>query len=119
MEVANRGKRSIGIDLSTEGGRQTLYKLVGSADVFLTSLRSRARRKLGIQPEDIQKLNPSIIYGRGTGYGLLGPHAEKGGYDWPVTWCRGGIAHRMTPPGAEPPTMVVLAAKDRCMSSND
>ncbi len=105
MEAANRGKRSVGIDLSTPGGRETLYHLLKDADVFLTSLRTRARQKLGIEPQDIQKINPKIVYGRGTGYGLRGPDAEKGGYDWPSTWCRGGIADRMTPPGGEPPSM--------------
>ena len=105
MEVANRGKRSVGLDLGTPGGRETLYKMVETADVFLTSLRTRARKKLGIEPEDIRKIKPDVIYGRGTGYGLRGPDAEKGGYDWPSAWCRGGIAHRMTPAGGEPPFM--------------
>jgi len=105
MEVANRGKRSVGLDLNTPGGKDVLYKMVESADVFLTSLRTRARKKLGIEPGDICKINPDVIYGRGTGYGLKGPDTEKGGYDWPSAWCRGGIAHRMTPPTGEPPFM--------------
>lgn len=105
MEVANRGKRSVGIDLNTEGGRETLYKLVASADVFLTSLRTRARKKLGIEPEDLLKIKPDLIYGRGTGFGLQGPDANKGGYDEPVTWCRAGISARMTPPDGHPPAM--------------
>lgn len=105
MEVANRGKRSVGVDLNTEDGRETLYKLVASADVFLTSLRSRARKKLQIEPEDLLRHKPDLIYGRGTGYGLLGPDAQKGGYDEPVTWCRAGISARMTPPDGAPPAM--------------
>lgn len=105
MEVANRGKRSIGIDLNTEGGRETLHRLVETADVFLTSLRTPARRKLGIEPEDLLKIKPDLIYGRGTGYGLRGPDADKGGYDEPATWCRAGISARMTPPGGFPPAM--------------
>ena len=105
FEVGNRGKRSVGIDLTTDAGRATLYRLVEGADVFLTSVMSDARRKLGIEPDDIMRRNPRIIYGRGTGQGLRGPDADKGGYDWPSAWCRAGIAHRMTPPGGEPPFM--------------
>lgn len=117
MEVANRGKRSIGIDLATEGGRETLYRLVKDADVFITSLRTPARKKLGIEPEDIQAIKPDIIYGRGTGYGITGPDAEKGGYDWPSAWCRGGIAHRLTPPGGEPGAMPASVG-DICGGTN-
>jgi crotonobetainyl-CoA:carnitine CoA-transferase CaiB-like acyl-CoA transferase len=105
FEVGNRGKRSIGLDLSIPEGREVLMDLVDGSDVFLTSMMRDARRKLEIEPEDILGRNPSIIYGRGTGQGLVGPDADKGGYDWASTWCRTGIAYRMTPPGGEPPFM--------------
>jgi crotonobetainyl-CoA:carnitine CoA-transferase CaiB-like acyl-CoA transferase len=105
FEVGNRGKRSIGLDLSVPEGREVLMDLVDGSDVFLTSMMRDARRKLEIEPEDILGRNPSIIYGRGTGQGLVGPDADKGGYDWASTWCRTGIAYRMTPPGGEPPFM--------------
>src|SRR5690554_4914704 len=51
FETGNRGKRSIALDLNQEAGRQQLYRLIESADVFLTSLRADARAKLGRSEE--------------------------------------------------------------------
>jgi crotonobetainyl-CoA:carnitine CoA-transferase CaiB-like acyl-CoA transferase len=105
FEVANRGKRSIGLDLGKPAGREILDELIEGCDVFLTSFMADARKKHRIEPDDIFAVNPKCIYARGTGHGLRGPDAHVGGYDWASTWCRGGIAHRMTPPGGEPPMM--------------
>jgi crotonobetainyl-CoA:carnitine CoA-transferase CaiB-like acyl-CoA transferase len=69
IEVPNRGKRSIGINLASEGGRELLLKLAAESDVFLTSFLPQVRRKLGIDLEDIRKVNPDIIYVRGSGHG--------------------------------------------------
>jgi formyl-CoA transferase len=102
FEAGNRGKRSIALDLHQEAGREILYRLVKDADVFTTNLRKDARQKLGIEPEDLLKLNPRLIYARGTGYGLKGPFAAQGGFDNPSTWVRAGMAYLQTKPGQEP-----------------
>ncbi len=103
FETANRGKRSIALDLNQEAGRQHLYRLIETADVFLTNMRSEPRRKLGIEPDDLIKLNPSLIYARGTGYGLHGKMANDGGFDYPTAWCRSGAAFMQTLPEQMPP----------------
>jgi crotonobetainyl-CoA:carnitine CoA-transferase CaiB-like acyl-CoA transferase len=103
FEAGNRGKRSLALDLTKQEGRDILYRLVKDADVFTTNLRADARRKLGIEPADLFKINPKLIYARGTGYGLKGPFAAQGGFDFPSTWCRGGLAYIQTLPGREPP----------------
>jgi crotonobetainyl-CoA:carnitine CoA-transferase CaiB-like acyl-CoA transferase len=103
FEAGNRGKRSIGLDLHQEAGREILYRLVKDADVFTTNLRADARRKLGIEPDDLFKLNPRLIYARGTGYGREGPYASQGGFDGPTTWCRGGLSYLASKPGRESP----------------
>ncbi len=103
FEAGNRGKRSVALDLTQPEGRALLHKLIATADVFITNLRADARQKLGIEPEDVQKLNPTIIYARGTGYGLQGAMANDGGFDYPSSWCRSGSGYMQTPPGAEPP----------------
>lgn len=103
FESGNRGKRGVALDLGKEAGREQLYRLLDSADVFITSLRADAREKLGIQPDQVLKRNPKIIYGRGTGYGLRGPMANHGGFDYPTAWCRAGAAYKQTLPGGEPP----------------
>ena len=98
MELPNRGKRSVGLDLGTEEGRKLLLELSATADVFLTNFRPQARRKLGIDVEDIRAVNPSIIYVRGSGQGQRGPDAEMGGYDGSTFWGRGGPADIISDP---------------------
>jgi crotonobetainyl-CoA:carnitine CoA-transferase CaiB-like acyl-CoA transferase len=103
MEVPNRGKRSIGLDISTADGLELLYDLVRGADVFLTNYLPGVRRKLRIDVDDIRAQNERIIYARGTAQGNQGREAERGGFDMATAWARGGIAYLMTPEGGEPP----------------
>lgn len=103
FEAGNRGKQSIALDLTRPEGRAILHRLIGSADVFITNLRADARRKLGIEPADVQALNPRIVYARGTGYGLQGEMANDGGFDFPSSWCRSGSGWMQTLQGGEPP----------------
>ena len=100
MEHPNRGKKSIGIALETESGRALLDQLVLQSDVFVTNFLPKARRKLRLDPEDIQDVNSSIIYARGSAFGPNGPEAENGGYDLSVFWCRGGSAAGATAAGS-------------------
>ena len=102
MEQPNRGKRSIGIDISTDGGREVLYKLAESSDVFLTSFLPSVRQRLQIDVEHIRAINPNIVYARGSGQGPLGEDRNKPGYDGSVYWGRGGIANALTPADAWP-----------------
>ena len=97
----NRGKRSIGLHLGTPGGREVLYELARRADVFLTSFLPSARRKFGIDVDDIRAVNPEIIYARGSALGPRGEEADKGGYDFTAFWCRGTHAASLTPPNIE------------------
>ena len=103
IELPNRGKRSVAIDIGTEEGRDVLLKLAATSDVFLTSFLPAARRKLGIEVDDIRTVNPDIIYVRGSALGQEGPESERGGYDFSTFWCRGGSADTSTPMGAEYP----------------
>jgi crotonobetainyl-CoA:carnitine CoA-transferase CaiB-like acyl-CoA transferase len=93
VQSANRGKRSVGIDLKQPAGRELLMRLVGSSDVFVTSLRAGARQRLGIEVDDVRTYNPTVIYARGTAYGSRGPDAGRGGYDTGAYWARSGMQH--------------------------
>jgi crotonobetainyl-CoA:carnitine CoA-transferase CaiB-like acyl-CoA transferase len=101
IEHANRLKRSLGLDMSVPEGREVLYELARRSDVFLTSFLPQARRKFGIDVDDIRAVNPQIIYARGSALGPRGAEAEKGGYDMTAFWCRAGTAATITPPGTE------------------
>ena len=72
MEHANRGKRSIGVDLTTPEGIDLVYRLAATCDVFLTNKLPAVRRKLKVDVDDIRAHNPNIVYVRGTGYGRAG-----------------------------------------------
>src|SRR6516162_817135 len=98
IEHANRGKRSIGLDMSVPEGREVLYELARRSDVFLTSFLPGARQKFGIDVDDIRAVNPSIIYARGSALGPRGAEADRGGYDMTAFWCRGTSAASLTPP---------------------
>src|SRR5688572_16716053 len=80
MEHSNRGKRSIGIDVSTREGQALIYELAQSCDVFLTNYLPSVRQKLNIDVEHIREANPAIIYARGSAFGDKGPERERGGF---------------------------------------
>jgi crotonobetainyl-CoA:carnitine CoA-transferase CaiB-like acyl-CoA transferase len=92
LEHSNRGKRSLGLDLTSEDGLEILHQLIATADVFLTNKLPGVRRKLRIDLEDVRAHNPRIVYVRGTGQGARGPDADKGSYDSLAFWARSGIA---------------------------
>jgi crotonobetainyl-CoA:carnitine CoA-transferase CaiB-like acyl-CoA transferase len=92
LEHSNRGKRSLGLDLTAPDGLDILYKLAATSDVFLTNKLPSVRAKLNIGVEEIRAANPNIIYARGTGQGERGPDADKGSYDSLAFWARAGIA---------------------------
>ncbi|HKS98281.1 MAG TPA: CoA transferase [Rugosimonospora sp.] len=106
IEHANRGKRSIGLDIARPEGREVLYELTRRSDVFLTSFLPATRRKLGIDVADIRAVHPTIVYARGSALGPRGPEADKGGYDSTAFWARASTAGSLTPPdldGVIPP----------------
>lgn len=103
MEQNNRGKKSVAIDLKTEAGREVFLKLIETADVFLTSLRPKAIKALGLEVEDLRARNPRLIYARGNGVGFQGKEIDKAGYDASAFWARGGFAHMLRPAGFDEP----------------
>ncbi|MFD6453140.1 CaiB/BaiF CoA transferase family protein [Nocardia sp. NPDC060220] len=101
VEHANRGKRSIGVDMSVPEGRAVIHDLAREADVFLTSFLPQARTKFGIDVDDIRAVNPKIVYARGSALGPRGAESDKGGFDMTAFWCRASVAATITPPGTE------------------
>src|SRR5579862_4039461 len=97
LEHANRGKRSVGIDVSTPEGQELLYEIAKTADVFLTNYLPKVRRKNKFDIEHIRAVNPNIIYARGSAYGNKGDERDVGGFDGTAFWTRSGVGHSMTP----------------------
>jgi crotonobetainyl-CoA:carnitine CoA-transferase CaiB-like acyl-CoA transferase len=109
-EVFNRGKRSVGIDLRSAEGHETLMKLVEHADVFLVNFTEDANRALKIDVDDVMQRNPRIVYGRGTAQGLQGPEAGRGGYDLGMYWARSGAMVGVMPAGSDVPSTTPATA---------
>ncbi|MEB3031201.1 CaiB/BaiF CoA transferase family protein [[Mycobacterium] nativiensis] len=103
LQVPNRGKRSVTLDLSSPDGLSTLHRLTESADVFLTSYLPKVRTKLGIDAEEMRARNPRLVYVRGSGWGSTGPLADAGGFDAAAAWSAAGIQYKLTSPGATEP----------------
>ncbi|HEY9303251.1 MAG TPA: CaiB/BaiF CoA-transferase family protein [Mycobacterium sp.] len=97
MEHPNRGKRSVGIDISTTGGQEVIYELAKTSDVFLTNYMPAQRQKHKFDVEHIRAANPNIVYARGSAYGDKGPERDVGGYDGTAFWTRSGIGYALTP----------------------
>ncbi len=97
MEHPNRGKRSVGIDLSTAEGQELLYEIAKTCDVFLTNYLPSVRQKNKFDIEHIRAANPNIIYARGSAYGDKGPERDIGGFDSTAFWTRSGVGRAVTP----------------------
>ncbi|KHK90579.1 CaiB/BaiF CoA transferase family protein [Novosphingobium malaysiense] len=102
MELNNRNKRSIAIDLKSEEGRDLFLQLVETADIFLTSIRPGALKRLGLTLDVLRERNPRLIYAHGNGLGFRGEQADRAGYDASCFWARGGFAHLLSMPGQRP-----------------
>jgi crotonobetainyl-CoA:carnitine CoA-transferase CaiB-like acyl-CoA transferase len=113
VALANRGKRSVALDLKNPEGRDLLAQLLDTADVLLTSLRPDALERLGLGSEEVARRYPRLIYARGNGYGVRGPDAGRAGYDSSAFFARGGMAHVLTPPDRDYPISQRGAMGDR------
>ena len=103
LALANRGKRSIALDIRHEQGHAVLHRLLESADVFLTNMRPRGPAARRARRGDLTERYPQLVYARGHGYGVRGPDADQAGYDATAFWARGGMAHMLTPPERDYP----------------
>ncbi len=113
MALANRGKRSVAVDVRTDDGLAVLHRLLDTADVFITSLRPKALRKLGLDAEALTERYPRLVCARGHGFGVRGPDADQAGYDSSAFWARGGMGHILTPADREDPINQRGAMGDR------
>ena len=81
FRALNRNKRSVTIDLRHKKGGEILRKLLATADIFLENFRPPTRAKLGLDYEELSKLNPKLIHCSISGYGQSGPYRDKPGFD--------------------------------------
>ena len=107
----NRNKRGIAVDLKSPGAAKILRRLVEWADVLIVNTPHAARKKLGLEYEDVVKWNPRLIYADLTGFGEKGPDASLPGFDITAYWARSGLLSLTRDAGA-PPTWPVSGSGD-------
>ena len=110
FETFNRNKRSVSLDLRRPGAREVLEDLVRVSDAVYSNLRGDQPRKLRITYDDLRKVNPRIVCCSLSGFGMTGPRAAEGGYDYMMQGLAGWQSLTGDPHG--PPTKSGLSLVD-------
>jgi len=105
----NRGKRSIVLDLKSNEGKEHLRALIGTADVFIHSMRGKAIARLGFDYEAVKAIQPEIVYTNCYGYGRRGPDADRPAYDDTIQ-AECGLAHVQELMHGEPSFVATIMA---------
>lgn len=98
---ANRGKRSVTIDMARPEGQTLIKQLVAQSDVLLENFKVGGLKKYGLDYASLQALNPALIYCSITGFGQESPYAHRAGYDFMIQ-AMGGIMSLTGKPDSEP-----------------
>ncbi|WP_158215156.1 CaiB/BaiF CoA transferase family protein [Candidimonas nitroreducens] len=104
--LANRGKRSVVIDIKAPQGRQAFETLLQGSDVLLTNLKPDALERLGLSPDAVRNRHGHLVYCTVSAYGWGGPDQDRPGYDIAAFFGRTGIAHEITTEGTAPPALL-------------
>jgi crotonobetainyl-CoA:carnitine CoA-transferase CaiB-like acyl-CoA transferase len=88
----NRNKRSLSLNLKSAAGRDVLYQLVRTADVFLQNYRPGVAGRLGVDYATLRELKPDLVYVSMSGYGESGPYTARPGQDVLLQAMSGGLA---------------------------
>jgi len=110
---ANRGKRSVAVDIASDQGRQLIAQLAQRADVLVENFKVGGLQKYGLDYASLRACNPRLIYCSITGFGQDGPYAERAGYDAMIQGMGGIMSITGVPdgePGAGPQKIGVAAA---------
>ena len=110
--TANRGKRSIALDLKTPEGIAVVKRLAEDADVFVQNFRPGAIDGMGLGEPVIREINPKIIYVSMSGFGEEGPYAHKRVYD-PVIQALSGLADLQATDEHDRPRMIRTVIPDK------
>lgn len=97
----HRNKRIIQLNLKSPEGRDAFMRLVEKADVIVENMRTAVKHRLKVAWEDVQKVNPRIVYGSISGFGQTGPYSHRGGVDQ-IAQGMGGLMSITGLPGQGP-----------------
>ena len=92
LNLLDRGRRSVAVDLKTPEGREVVLRLAAGADALIEGFRPGVAERLGLGPDACLARNPRLVYGRMTGWGQDGPLAQAAGRDINYTALSGTLA---------------------------
>ena len=92
FQMLNRGRRALSVDLTTEQGRELIYRLIPSIDVVLINYRPGVSKRLGVDYETLGKYRDDLIYADIAGYGFEGTLKDHGASDIAASAYGGAIA---------------------------
>jgi crotonobetainyl-CoA:carnitine CoA-transferase CaiB-like acyl-CoA transferase len=96
-QTYNRNKRSIALDTKEPGDLEVFHKLIKTADAFIQNFRPGVAEKLGAGQEELQKINPGLVYCAISGFGTSGPSKDRPAFDT-VAQAASGWLRLVTPP---------------------
>lgn len=102
---ANRGKKSVALDIASPEGADAVRKLAASSDIFVENFKTGGLKRYGLDYESLAAINPRLVYCSITGFGQDGPDAHRAGYDYMIQAMGGLMSVTGQPdgtPGAEP-----------------
>ena len=91
FDMSNMNKRFMTINLKNPKGMEVMDKLLADADVFLTNIRSKSLKKLGLDYDTLKEKYPQIVWAQCLGYGEKGPEKDTAGFDVTCYMARGGV----------------------------
>ena len=101
FEGNNRSKRGITVDITKEEGKEIVYRLVKTADVFLSNYRRQVASRAGLDYRTLSQYNPKLIYAAGNAFGPDGPDNNHRGFDY-LAQARSGLMTSLGEPGMPP-----------------
>ena len=84
FHCANRGKKSVCIDMSSPGGQALIKDLACQSDVLIENFKVDGLKKYGLNYDSLKNINPKLVYCSITGFGQTGPYADRAGYDFMI-----------------------------------
>lgn len=109
IDILNRSRRVVSLDLKKPEGLAAAKQLAASADVLIEGFRPGVMERLGLGPDDCLAANPRLVYGRMTGWGQTGPLANSAGHDINYLSLSGAL-HAIGEPGGKPVVPLNLVA---------
>lgn len=103
LEVDNRNKRSITVNVQTPEGGAVIRRLLRDADVFVSNLRPAALKRAGLAYADLRDACPRLVYASLSGYGTRGPEKDRAAFDYAAFWARAGAMATLGEPEGPPP----------------